>query len=337
MLVTFSLLCHNHQSFIREAVRSAFAQDYEPLEILISDDHSSDATVDIIQEEIGSYTGPHSVRLIKHNRDVGWENWSRAAEATRGEFVVGAHGDDISHPERTRRLVEAWRATNASLLSSNAEIIDAESRPVRVLNPKSENQFLSAAEIARAGFHPCMHGATLAWHPDLFRSFEPLDNLRLGAAYDHVLPFRGAVLKGSYYVAQPLVKWRVHGKNLGNQQSDRTRGALVQMETECAYDLGARICMLDDLDYRIKRDGGTKELEELRQILIAKIVKLARSFTFRRNELIAAGSRPTWISKAEMEGRVDYSKGYYGFGLGPVSAKLRRMLAKIVKRFGTMS
>jgi hypothetical protein len=64
---------------------------------------------------------------------------------------------------------------------------------------------------------------------------------------------------------------------------------------------------------------------------------LARSFTFRRNELIAMGSRPTWISKAEMEGRVDYSKGYYGFGLGPMSATLRRMLAKIAKRFGMMS
>jgi len=74
MLVTFSLLCHNHQRFIREAVRSVLAQDYEPLEILISDDHSTDATLDIIQEEIGSYTGPHSIRLIKHGRDVGWEN-----------------------------------------------------------------------------------------------------------------------------------------------------------------------------------------------------------------------------------------------------------------------
>ena len=120
-LVTFSLLCHNHQRFIREAVRSALAQDYEPLEILISDDHSTDATLDIIQEEIGSYTGPHSIRLIKHSRDVGWENWSRAAGAARGEFVVGAHGDDISCPQRTRCLVEAWRATGASLLSSNAE------------------------------------------------------------------------------------------------------------------------------------------------------------------------------------------------------------------------
>jgi hypothetical protein len=140
------------------------------------------------------------------DRDVGWEIWSRAAEAARGEFVVGAHGDDISHPARTRHLVEAWRATNASLLSSNAEIMEADSRFVRVLNPKSNDQWISAAEIARAGFHPHMHGATLAWRPDLFRRFEPLDTLRLGAAYDHVLPFRGAILQGSYYVAQPLLR-----------------------------------------------------------------------------------------------------------------------------------
>ena len=140
-----------------------------------------------------------------------------------------------------------------------------------------------------------------------------------------------------FRIVTRLVRWRVHGMNLGNQQSDRTRGALVQMETECAYDLGARLCMLDDLDDRIKRDDGTSKLEHLRETLIAEILTLARSFTFRRNELIAMGSRPTWISKAEMEGRVDYSKGYYGFGLGPMSATLRRMLAKIAKRFGMMS
>jgi hypothetical protein len=103
------------------------------------------------------------------------------------------------------------------------------------------------------------------------------------------------------------------------------------METQSAYDLGARICMLDDLECRISRDGGTSEFEDLREILIGQIVSLARSFTFKRNELIAAGNRPTWISKTEMEGRADYSKGYFGFGLSPVSARLRRIVARIAK------
>jgi len=250
MLVTFALITHNQERFVREAVRAALVQDYEPLEILISDDHSTDATTEIIQEEIEGYNGTHAIRLITHSRDVGWENWSRAAEAARGEFVVCAHGDDISYPGRTRCLVDAWHATNASLLGSNAEIIDADSRLMNFVNdPKSEPRWLSATEIVGRGYHSCMHGATLAWHADVFRSFGALNGSRLGAAYDHVLPFRAALLHGNYYVAKSLVRWRVYGKNAGNEKSDSTRGRLASFETGCAYDLGSRICMLDDLEY----------------------------------------------------------------------------------------
>jgi glycosyltransferase involved in cell wall biosynthesis len=332
ILVTFALMCHDQRPFIRDALRAALAQDYEPLEILISDDHSTDGTFDIIQEEIRRYAGPHSIRTVRHNQNIGFENWFRTAENARGEFVVGAHGDDVSRPGRTRCLVEAWQATNASLLSSNAEIIDTNSRLMSFLNdPKSKPKWLSAAEIAEAGYQSSMNGATLAWHCDVFRRFTDLDRRRLGAAYDHVLPFRAALLNGSYYTAEPLVQWRIHGKNSGNQYSDSTRGALVQEETHYAYDVGARICMLDDLDYLIGQGRNIKDCKHLRALLVETILNLIRNFTFRRNELIANGARPTWISKAEMEGRGDYGRGYYDnreFGLGALVKRLKRLAIK---------
>ena len=123
MLVTFALMCHDEQLFVRDALRAALAQDYEPLEILISDDHSTDGTFEIIQEEIRHYAGPHSFRIVRHNQNIGFENWFRTAENARGEFVVGAHGDDVSRPGRTRCLVEAWHATNASLLAQTRKLL----------------------------------------------------------------------------------------------------------------------------------------------------------------------------------------------------------------------
>ena len=56
MSVTFALLCYNQEKFIREALRGAFRQDYQPLEILISDDHSTDASFDILREEVANYS-----------------------------------------------------------------------------------------------------------------------------------------------------------------------------------------------------------------------------------------------------------------------------------------
>ena len=50
-LVSVVIITYNHEQFIRDAVRSAFEQTYEPLEIIFSDDFSSDRTFEIIKEE----------------------------------------------------------------------------------------------------------------------------------------------------------------------------------------------------------------------------------------------------------------------------------------------
>ena len=42
--LTLALCCYNFERFVAEAVEGAFAQAYRPLEVVISDDHSPDAT-----------------------------------------------------------------------------------------------------------------------------------------------------------------------------------------------------------------------------------------------------------------------------------------------------
>ena len=49
-LVTIVLPVYNEELFIRETLESILAQDYENIEILISDNHSSDATASLCIE-----------------------------------------------------------------------------------------------------------------------------------------------------------------------------------------------------------------------------------------------------------------------------------------------
>lgn len=59
--VTLALFAYNQERFITEAVEAAFAQTYQPLEIIISDDGSSDKTYDTILSLVQRYQGPHTV------------------------------------------------------------------------------------------------------------------------------------------------------------------------------------------------------------------------------------------------------------------------------------
>ena len=63
-LICFGLLAYNQEPFIREAVEGALAQTYAPLEIILSDDCSTDRTFEIMQETVAAYRGPHKVVLM---------------------------------------------------------------------------------------------------------------------------------------------------------------------------------------------------------------------------------------------------------------------------------
>ena len=52
-------------------MEGAFSQTYEPLEIILSDDCSSDRTFEIIEEMAREYQGPHLVKERRGERNVG--------------------------------------------------------------------------------------------------------------------------------------------------------------------------------------------------------------------------------------------------------------------------
>ena len=116
-LVTFALFAYNQEKYIREAVKGAFSQTYEPLEIILSDDCSSDRTFEIMQEMASAYDGPHRVTCLKHKENLGVANHiNKVAEVAKGEITVMAAGDDRSLPQRTAEhlaVYQLWPNTKA--------------------------------------------------------------------------------------------------------------------------------------------------------------------------------------------------------------------------------
>ncbi len=125
-LVTFALFAYNQEQFVREAVEGAFAQTYGPLEIILSDDCSTDRTFQIMQEIAASYRGLHRVivRRTETNRGT-LQHVAEVAELAQGELLILAAADDVSKENRVDALVSAWLATGAWGLCSRFDRIDA--------------------------------------------------------------------------------------------------------------------------------------------------------------------------------------------------------------------
>ena len=124
-LVTFAIFAYNQEIYIKEAVESAFAQDYSPLEIIISDDRSSDKTFDIINSLVKNYRGVHHVRAVQTSSNKGtMSHLLSIVGQSNGELIIMAGGDDISYPNRTRTLYDSWSENSAWALHSKFDKIN---------------------------------------------------------------------------------------------------------------------------------------------------------------------------------------------------------------------
>lgn len=106
-LVTFALFAYNQEDFIESAVLSALSQTYSPMEIILSDDCSSDTTYEVIQKLASEYSGPNHVIVRRNQVNKGIaSHFNDILQLARGEYIIVAAGDDISLQTRTKISVD---------------------------------------------------------------------------------------------------------------------------------------------------------------------------------------------------------------------------------------
>lgn len=210
-LVTLALLTFNQAGYIEDAVAGALAQDYSPLEIILSDDCSRDETYALMERAVSKYAGPHRITLNRNPVNLGvGAHVAKIGALAQGELVVAAAGDDISAPHRVRALVRAWQdaGMGTACLYSDFTPIDASSAPVDL---GDEAVFVGPHSLeAMARGQVRILGATSAVTRDVFAAFPPLASNVIHE--DRVLPFR-ALLRGgrALYVDEALVRYRAEG------------------------------------------------------------------------------------------------------------------------------
>lgn len=85
---------HNQQAYVRDTLDGFLAQRVDfPMEVIVADDASTDATPRIIQDYADRH--PNLFRPILRSRNVGLNaNLTGALSAARGEYIALCEGDD---------------------------------------------------------------------------------------------------------------------------------------------------------------------------------------------------------------------------------------------------
>ncbi len=214
-LVSYVVTTYNIEEFVEESVKCAFAQTYSPLEIVLSDDCSSDRTYEIMKKMVENYYGPHKIILNRNECNLGITKHMNKAylELANGEIIIAAHGDDVSLPERTEKsYAYLSEHLDVTALSFSMEAFDEQGQ---VLDKHS-------AKVERIHEYNFQGGGNIpapsrCFYKKVMETFGPLNDDC--PTEDELISFRALLLGKNVFLPECMVKYRKHKGSSSNPEN----------------------------------------------------------------------------------------------------------------------
>ncbi len=201
-LVSIAVATYNGGNHIEEQLNSLLRQDYPLLEIIISDDGSTDSTLSII----AALQSTHSnITCINNERGKGIKkNFENALMHCTGAYIALCDQDDIWMPEKISRLVGA--IGNYSLVYHNSLFVNEKGESLhKTMSHKMNCYTGSNPEVFL--LHNCISGHAALFDRDLLSVTLPFPEAKY---HDWWLAFVAASRNGVLYLPEVLVHYRQH-------------------------------------------------------------------------------------------------------------------------------
>lgn len=221
-------------------------QEFDGLEVILSDNCSSDRTYEIMSDLARAYVGPHSVRLNRNATNIGFVGHVNLAfKLSSGSFIFYNPGDDISLPGRFKRIWAEYLKTGALLVHTDAIEINDDGAELGLRRPGSDLGSISLRECALST-SLCI-GATCGWDKGLIDTFGEI--VEADTYDDLVFAFR-AMLSGNRiaYVPEPLLLYRV-GSGMTNTPVKTQAEKLKSLGRNAKIQMGTLKQRLRDYDH----------------------------------------------------------------------------------------
>tara|TARA_Y100001970_G_scaffold293899_1_gene444405 strand:- start:629 stop:1309 length:681 start_codon:yes stop_codon:yes gene_type:complete len=116
-LVSVIMSVYNNENTVKNAIESIVSQSYKNIELIITDDCSSDSSLSIIK----NYVDKKNVKLIENNENKGLtKSLNSMIKVAEGKFIARQDADDISLNKRIEVQVGLINKFNLDFVSSRA-------------------------------------------------------------------------------------------------------------------------------------------------------------------------------------------------------------------------
>lgn len=214
--ISILLMAYNQAEVVEDALRSCLFQRCDPVEIIASDDASTDETYAILSRVAAEYDGPHQLTVRRNEVNLGIAaHYNLLVGQTTSDLLVTAAGDDISEPERVALLTTAWEQSSrrADLISSYVTGMSRDGTVQGIIETDDLAHYRGVDDWIQR--RPYVIGAGHAFTRRMMRRFGPFHS---AIPYeDQIMTFRAIASGGAVTVRAPLVRYRQGGHSAGKR------------------------------------------------------------------------------------------------------------------------
>jgi len=212
------LATYNGEKYIEEQLKSIFSQTYQHFKLYISDDNSSDRTLEVVRAFQKLY--PEQIDVMANRRRLGVvRNFEQILLSCNEKYIALCDQDDIWANDKLEKqlnvLIEHEKANMPILVHSDLKMIDSKNhmlynsyfryRKIKLTKNKSVNKIIS---------HNGVMGCSVLMNSTLVEMALPFPQ-KLDV-HDYWLALVNEVFGIRITIEQPLVNYRIHENNTSN-------------------------------------------------------------------------------------------------------------------------
>jgi glycosyltransferase involved in cell wall biosynthesis len=206
---------YNQEEIIEQTVMSSLTQDYDNLEVVVSDDASADRTPQILKELEAKY--PQRLKVFLHQTNLGvTKNHTRGLLECSGELIAFQDGDDLFLPGKIKKQVAFMQAhPDCTICSHDVDVFDSESgKTLYLWSQRFGRREGGMYELVRYGNY--LSSVSVMVRKLHIPSYGYEDRVQIGSDW---LLWLEVLARGKgriCYLDEVLAKYRRHADNLTN-------------------------------------------------------------------------------------------------------------------------
>lgn len=269
--VSVALCTHNGERFVAEQLRSILNQTVMPEQVVVSDDASTDATVQIVNDVYSRFRADRNgsapdLTLLLNKKPLGvTANFEQATMGCAGDLIALCDQDDLWLPDRLELMVAEFVShAELTLLHSDARLVDEWGNPLGgnlsqaiELSSGERRQIHSGGALGVLLRRNVVTGATTMFRRSLLDAAVPFPEAWV---HDEWLAIVAAITGRVDFLPEVLTDYRQHASNQIGATESTLADKVGRIREPRATRNRRLLARAESLETRVEEMQGVSEL-----------------------------------------------------------------------------